>query len=51
MLLGSAILLMETLENEEEDIKKEVLVDVNIYQLTPLTAFKVLKARMDISMR
>ena len=51
MLLGSAILLTETLETEQENTIKEVLGDVNIYQLSPFISLKVLKTRMDISTR
>lgn len=49
MLLGSAILLVETLENDEENITNQVLADVNIYKLSPFVALKILKTRMDIS--
>jgi hypothetical protein len=51
MLPSGAILLIETLENEEEKIIIEVLVDVNIHQLSPMIALKVLRNRMDISTR
>ncbi|OXU27588.1 hypothetical protein TSAR_000182 [Trichomalopsis sarcophagae] len=51
MLVGSAMLLIEALEDEEENLNKEVLADVNIYQLSGRMALKVLKSRMDISTR
>ncbi|KAL7294373.1 hypothetical protein TKK_0012380 [Trichogramma kaykai] len=51
MLLGSAMLLLEALETEEENVAKEVLADVSIYELSPPLAIKILKHRMDISSR
>ncbi|XP_014206211.1 RAD50-interacting protein 1 [Copidosoma floridanum] len=51
MLLGSVILLLEALENADEDVKKDVLADVNIHQLSSQLAIRVLKTRMDISTR
>lgn len=52
MLPGSAILLLEALnEEQEESTTREVLADVNIYRLTARTACRVLKSRMDINSR
>ncbi|KAJ8680451.1 hypothetical protein QAD02_016238 [Eretmocerus hayati] len=51
MLLGSAILLLDALESEEESAKREILADVNVFQITPSTASRILRNRMDISTR
>ena len=51
MLLGSAMLLMDTLENEDENDTKEVLADVGIFKLSPRTVAAVLRTRMDINTR
>lgn len=48
MLLGSAMLLLETLDSSEDSIV-EVLADVGVVKITPYDAMTILKNRTDIS--
>ncbi|XP_066597447.1 RAD50-interacting protein 1 isoform X1 [Prorops nasuta] len=48
ILVGSAMLLLETLKTSDEETVKEVLADVGVYKMEPKTAVKVLEARTNI---
>lgn len=51
ILLGSVMLLMEVLENDDEEAAKEVLADIGVFTLSPKSALLVLKTRTDVSMQ
>lgn len=51
LLLGSTILLMETLEMENEEIVKKTLSDIGVVKMSEETVLMVLKSRMDVSTR
>ncbi|KAK0173873.1 hypothetical protein PV328_007015 [Microctonus aethiopoides] len=49
VLLGSAMLLIEALDGDNEDAAKEVLAEIGIFTLSPTSALAVLKLRTDIA--
>ena len=51
ILLGSAMLLLETLVGDETTGSKEVLADIGVHRMTPELAVMVLKTRMDVVMQ
>ncbi|EZA50309.1 RAD50-interacting protein [Ooceraea biroi] len=48
ILIGSAILLRETLSNNDKSASVEVLSDIGVYKMSPEVALKVLATRTDI---
>ncbi|XP_076179818.1 RAD50 interactor 1 [Ptiloglossa arizonensis] len=49
ILLGSAMLLLEALNNNDEVARKEILADIGIHKMSPELALKVLRTRTDIT--
>ncbi|XP_053982262.1 RAD50-interacting protein 1 [Hylaeus volcanicus] len=49
ILLGSAMLLIEALNNDDETAGKEILADIGIHKMSPELALKVLGTRTDIT--
>ncbi|CAL1686469.1 unnamed protein product [Lasius platythorax] len=48
ILIGSAILLQEALNNNDKNTLAEVLADVGVHKMSPELAFKVIATRTDI---
>lgn len=48
ILIGSAILLRETLSNNDKAASVEVLSDIGVYKMSPEVALKVIATRTDI---
>ncbi|XP_031369551.1 RAD50-interacting protein 1 isoform X3 [Apis dorsata] len=49
IMLGSAILLVEALNNNDEIITNEILADIGVYKMSPELALKVIGTRTDIT--
>lgn len=49
IMLGSAMLLVEALNNEDELAGSEILADLGIYKMSPELALKVIGTRTDIT--
>lgn len=48
-MLGSAILLVEALNDDDEIIANEILADIGVYKMSPELALKVIGTRTDIT--
>lgn len=48
-MLGSAMLLVEALNNEDEFAGREILADLGIYKMSPELALKIIGTRTDIT--
>lgn len=51
VLLGSAMLLLQSLEGDDWDAAREVLADIGVHRMTPEVATMVLKTRTDVGMQ
>ncbi|XP_061942142.1 RAD50-interacting protein 1 isoform X1 [Apis cerana] len=49
IMLGSAILLVEALNDDDEIIANEILADIGVYKMSPELALKVIGTRTDIT--
>lgn len=49
ILLGSAILLLEALNNNADVTRKEILADIGVHKMPPELVLKVIKTRTDIN--
>ncbi|XP_031841131.1 RAD50 interactor 1 isoform X2 [Nomia melanderi] len=49
ILLGSAMLLLEALNSNDESMGREILADIGVHKMSPKLALKVLGTRTDIA--